>query len=73
MPGARAVLLQAAFGRTFAEAFPMVYGLKYHTTSAENITTDWLGPRMYRPTLEEVLRGLLEKRAVVEKLVIRPR
>jgi len=48
-----------AFGTTFAETFPLVYGKKYHTTGAENLTTDWLGPRMYRPSLEEILRGAL--------------
>ena len=51
--------LVASFGRTFAETFPMVYGLKYHTTEAANMSTDWLGPRLYRPELEEVLRGIL--------------
>ena len=51
--------LLAAFGRTFAETFPMRYGHKYHTTTAENMTTDWLGPRLYRPDLEEVIRGAL--------------
>lgn len=52
--------LIAAFGKTFAETFPMVYARKYHTTDAANMTTDWLGPRLYRPNLEEVLRGALE-------------
>ena len=51
--------LMTAFGRTIAETFPMVYGLKYHTTEASNMSTDWLGPRLYRPSLEEVLRGAL--------------
>lgn len=51
--------LIASFGRTFAETFPMEYGFKYHTTTADNMTTDWLGPRLYRPSLEEVLRGAL--------------
>jgi protoporphyrinogen oxidase len=51
--------LVAAFGRTFAETFPMRYGRKYHTTTADNMTTDWLGPRLYRPALEEVIRGAL--------------
>src|SRR5262249_38431300 len=51
--------LDMAYGATFARTFPMVYGLKYHTTSAENMSTDWLGPRMYRPSLAEVLRGAL--------------
>jgi protoporphyrinogen oxidase len=51
--------LQSSFGRTFAELFPMQYTRKYHLTSADNMSTDWLGPRIYRPSLEEVLRGAL--------------
>ena len=51
--------LIASFGRTFAETFPMEYGLKFHTTTAENMTTDWIGPRLYRADLEEVIRGAL--------------
>jgi|SRR6185369_6341900 protoporphyrinogen oxidase len=51
--------LVASYGRKFAETFPMQYTRKYHLTSASNMTTDWLGPRMYRPTLEELLRGAL--------------
>ena len=52
--------LLAAFGTTFATEFPLVYTRKYHTTEAANMTTDWLGPRLYRPDLEEMLRGALE-------------
>lgn len=55
--------LYASFGKTFAESFPMQYTRKYHTTSAENMSTDWLGPRIYRPNLEEVLRGALSAAA----------
>ena len=51
--------LIAAYGKTFAETFPMEYGLKYHTTTADNMSTAWLGPRLYRPKLEEVLLGAL--------------
>ncbi len=51
--------LFASFGKTFAELFPMQYTRKYHTTTADNMSTDWLGPRIYRPNLEEVLRGAL--------------
>lgn len=51
--------LIASFGRTFAETFPMEYGLKYHTTTADNMTTEWVGPRLYQANLEEVLRGAL--------------
>ncbi len=51
--------LLASFGRSFAELFPMQYTRKYHLTPAENLTTDWCGPRIYRPNLEEVLRGAI--------------
>lgn len=55
--------LVSSFGRSFAELFPMQYTRKYHLTSAENMSTDWLGPRIYRPSLEEVLRGALSPSA----------
>jgi protoporphyrinogen oxidase len=51
--------LRRSYGDTFAETFPMTYGRKYHTTPMANLTTDWLGPRMYQPSLEEALRGAL--------------
>jgi protoporphyrinogen oxidase len=51
--------LLGAYGETFARTFPMVYTEKYHTTTASNMTTEWIGPRMYRPSLEEVVRGAL--------------
>jgi protoporphyrinogen oxidase len=37
----------------------MQYTRKYHLTTADNMSTDWLGPRIYRPSLEEVLHGAL--------------
>ncbi len=51
--------LVGAYGKTFASTFPMVYGHKYHTTTMDRLTTDWIGPRMYRPSLEEVFRGAI--------------
>lgn len=51
--------LHASFGKTFAETFPMEYTVKYHTTTASNMSTDWVGPRLYRAKIEEVLRGAL--------------
>jgi len=55
--------LLSSFGRTFAELFPMQYTRKYHLTTAENMSTDWLGPRIYRPSLEEVVRGAISPKA----------
>jgi protoporphyrinogen oxidase len=52
--------LRASFGHTFAETFPMQYTVKYHTTDARNLSTDWIGPRLYQGKLEEVLHGALE-------------
>ncbi len=52
--------LRASFGDTFAETFPMEYTVKYHTTEASNKSIDWIGPRLYRMTLEELVRGALE-------------
>lgn len=51
--------LLASFGETFTRTFPASYTRKYHTTDACNLTTDWVGPRLYRPKIEEVLRGAL--------------
>lgn len=51
--------LRASYGDTFAETFPMEYTVKYHTTTASNMNTDWIGPRLYKANLEEVIRGAL--------------
>ena len=51
--------LVASYGRTYAETFPMQYAWKYHTTRASNMTTDWVGPRLYQAKLDEVLQGAL--------------
>ena len=53
--------LVAKFGTTFAETFPCQYGKKYHTTVAENMSTVWLGPRLYQPSLKEVIGGALNE------------
>lgn len=53
--------LLASFGSAFATLFPMQYTRKYHLTTAENMSLDWLGPRIYRPSLEEVLRGAISQ------------
>jgi protoporphyrinogen oxidase len=51
--------LIASYGETFARTFPFEYGLKYHTTPAINMTTEWVAPRLYRPDMREVFRGAL--------------
>ena len=51
--------LVASYGRTYAELFPMQYASKYHTTPASNLSTEWVGPRLYQAQLSEVLNGAL--------------
>jgi protoporphyrinogen oxidase len=51
--------LIAGYGRTYAETFPMQYTRKYHTTEAANLSTEWVGPRLYQARLEELLTGAL--------------
>ncbi|HEY6513460.1 MAG TPA: FAD-dependent oxidoreductase [Burkholderiaceae bacterium] len=51
--------LVASYGRTYAETFPMKYAQKYHTTLASNMSTEWVGPRLYQAKIEEVLAGAL--------------
>jgi protoporphyrinogen oxidase len=51
--------LVASYGETFTDNFPARYGRKYHTVDPELMNTNWLGPRLYRPSLEEVVAGAL--------------
>lgn len=60
-PKTYAEWLYATYGRTFAETFPIAYGNKYHTTTMDRLTTDWIGPRMYKPSLEDLLYGALNQ------------
>jgi protoporphyrinogen oxidase len=50
---------RTAFGSTFAETFPFAYTRKYWTVDASDLGTDWIGKRVYAPSLEEVVRGAL--------------
>ncbi|RXG20453.1 protoporphyrinogen/coproporphyrinogen oxidase [Leeuwenhoekiella aequorea] len=45
------------YGEQFALDYPIKYTKKYWTVNAENLGVDWIGNRMYRPDIEEVLKG----------------
>jgi protoporphyrinogen oxidase len=49
--------LYASFGETFAETFPMKYGIKFHTVHADKMSIEWLGPRLYQPKMKEIVYG----------------
>jgi protoporphyrinogen oxidase len=49
--------LHQAFGRVFADTFPAAYTRKYWTTEPANLGTDWIGARVYYPSVDDVKGG----------------
>jgi len=49
--------LHQAFGRVFADTFPAAYTRKYWTTDPVNLGTDWIGARIYYPSVDDVKGG----------------
>jgi protoporphyrinogen oxidase len=49
--------LEYAFGTTFADTFPSAYTEKYWTVPPERLDIDWVGNRMYYPSVEDVEKG----------------
>lgn len=53
--------LKAQYGNYFSEHFPIPYTKKYWTLEAKELSTTWVGNRMYKPNIKEVLKGAFEK------------
>jgi len=51
--------LRKQYGDYFTDHFTRKYTRKYWTIEPQDMDTKWIGPRMYVPNLEEVLRGAL--------------
>lgn len=49
--------LRVQFGNYFAEHFPMVYTRKYWMKEAKELRTEWVGQRIYQPSVDEVIQG----------------
>ena len=49
--------IDQAFGPVFASTFPAAYTRKYWTTEPVNLTTDWIGARVFYPAVEDVKGG----------------
>jgi protoporphyrinogen oxidase len=49
--------LERAFGPAFAQTFPAAYTRKYWTREPRDMTTDWVGGRVFLPKVEDVLAG----------------
>ena len=56
-PANYAEWLSLAFGATFARTFPEAYTAKYWTVPAKELTTDWIGSRVFYPQVTDVLAG----------------
>lgn len=50
---------ERSLGRTFTEEFTRRYTRKYWTADPSQMSSDWVGQRVYKPRLEEVIRGAL--------------
>lgn len=53
--------LRFQYGDYFAEHFPMVYTRKYWMKEARELRTEWVGNRLYQPSLEEVIAGSIQE------------
>ncbi|QNI66414.1 NAD(P)-binding protein [Synechococcus sp. BMK-MC-1] len=49
--------LDQAFGRTFSRTFPHAYTKKYWTCDPVNLSTDWVGGRVFRPDFKTINDG----------------
>jgi len=49
--------LNLAFGETFAANFPAAYTRKYWTVDPSQLTTEWVGNRVFFPDVETVKKG----------------
>ena len=57
VPGNYEEWLLAAFGKSFYETFSKVYTEKYWTVSPKLLTTDWVGERVFYPSVIDVEKG----------------
>lgn len=51
--------LDQQFGKWIATRYPARYTKKYWTIPADKMSTDWIGKRLYRPSIDEVLLGAM--------------
>lgn len=51
--------LISQYGHSFANQYPIPYTKKYWTLDADQLSTDWIGNRMYKPSVNEVLFGAM--------------
>jgi protoporphyrinogen oxidase len=64
--------LENAYGQVFARHFPVEYTKKYWTCDPSELSIDWVGGRMYYPSISDVVNGasgkLLKKHHYINKV-----
>jgi protoporphyrinogen oxidase len=53
--------LDKAFGTTFSRTFPHAYTRKYWTCDPSDLSTDWVGNRVFKPDLDTIAAGYVGK------------
>lgn len=51
--------LLASYGESYYREFPRDYTIRYHTVEPKDMSTEWVGPRLYQADIDEVLSGAL--------------
>jgi protoporphyrinogen oxidase len=51
--------LKLSFGELFTDVFSVSYTKKYWTVHPMELTTDWVGERIFRPDIEDVKNGFI--------------
>jgi protoporphyrinogen oxidase len=51
--------LNMSLGKTFANTFSEAYTRKYWTTNPSDLTTNWVGERVFLPNIDQVRQGYL--------------
>lgn len=49
--------IHQAFGEVFAETFPAAYTRKYWTVEPADLATEWVGNRVMKPSVDDVVAG----------------
>ncbi|CAM2917292.1 protoporphyrinogen/coproporphyrinogen oxidase [Rariglobus hedericola] len=57
VPANYAEWLERAMGAKFADTFPAAYTRKYWTREPRELTTEWIGQRVFYPEIDDVLQG----------------
>lgn len=53
--------LTHTYGEYYSGKFPLRYNDKYWRSDISNLSTDWINSRMFKPTIEQILKGTSER------------